>query len=130
MRYMNHEESVVTAFFLPNRRERYLEIVRDPKKRHKLINELSHFKKLNPQFIVPITPNQQHVPQLMSLLRSKDAPAKCRVISEDGNLDSREIDLQEALKEVVGRQMGTILSCIPGKLAYFEDEDGRCLLER
>ena len=80
------------------------------KKRHKLINELSHFKKLNPQFIVPITPNQQHVPQLMSLLRSKDAPAKCRVISEDGNVDSREIDLQEALKEVVGRQMGTILS--------------------
>jgi hypothetical protein len=41
MRYMNHEESVVTAFFLPNRRERYLEIVRDPKKRRKLINELS-----------------------------------------------------------------------------------------
>jgi len=81
--YMNHEESVVTAFFLPNRHERYLEIVRDPKKRGKLINELSHFKQLNPQFIVPITPNQQHVPQLMSLLRSKGAPAKCWVISED-----------------------------------------------
>jgi hypothetical protein len=130
MRYMNHEESVITAFFLPNRRERYLEMVRDPKKRRKLINELSHLNKLNPQFIVPITPNQHHVPQLMRVLRSKGAPAKCWVISEDRNLDPREIDLQEALKEVVGRQMGTILSCIPGKLAYFEDEDRRCLLER
>ena len=77
---MNDEESVVTAFFLPNRRERYLEMVRDPKKRRKLINELSHFNKLNPQFIVPITPNQQHILQLMSLLRSKGAPAKCWVI--------------------------------------------------
>jgi hypothetical protein len=126
---MNHEESVVTI--LPSQcRERYLEIVRDPKKRRKLINELAHFKKLSPQFIVPIAPNQQHAPQLMHLLRSKGAPAKWWVISEDRNLDSREIDLQEALKEVVGSQMGTILSCIPGKLAYFEDEDGRCLLEK
>jgi hypothetical protein len=35
-----------------------------------------------------------------------------------------------ALKETVGAQMGTLISCVPGKLGYFEDEDGRCILER
>jgi len=40
------------------------------------------------------------------------------------------MELAVALKEVVGRQMGTFLSCIPGKLAYFEDEDVRYILER
>jgi hypothetical protein len=34
------------------------------------------------------------------------------------------------VQPAVGRQMGTIISCIPGKLAYFEDEDGRYILER
>jgi hypothetical protein len=40
-------------------------------------------------------------------------------------MDGCEMDLETSLKETVGRQMGTFLSCVPGKLAYFEDEDGR-----
>jgi len=38
--------------------------------------------------------------------------------------------LQTALEKTIGYQMGTFISCIPGKLAYFEDEDGRYILER
>jgi len=38
--------------------------------------------------------------------------------------------VEHALKETVGRQMGTILCCIPGHLAYFENEDERFILER
>jgi hypothetical protein len=47
-----------------------------------------------------------------------------------GNLLVTILGLEIALKETVGRQMGTFISCIPGKLAYFEDEDGRYILER
>jgi hypothetical protein len=64
------------------------------------------------------------------LLLGKGAGIKCWVISENAELDGKEIDLQTALKETVGRQMGTFISCTPGKLAYFEDEDGRYILER
>jgi hypothetical protein len=53
-----------------------------------------------------------------------------RSFSENSELDGKEIDLQTALKETIGYQMGTFISCIPGKLAYFEDEDGRYILER
>lgn len=54
----------------------------------------------------------------------------CWVISEDPEMDERELDLREALEHVSGRQIGTILSCVPGKLAYFESEDERLLLVR
>ena len=40
------------------------------------------------------------------------------------------MSLDEALEEIVGRSMGTFLSCIQGRLAYFEDEDQRWILER
>jgi len=45
-------------------------------------------------------------------------------------MDGREFPLIDALKRIVGYGMGTIVSCIPGKLGYFEDEDGRCILEK
>jgi hypothetical protein len=127
---VSHEEAVVKAFILPVRQERYLEFLRSPKKRSKFIEQLAHFKHLNPEFIVGIPSNQRNAAGLLSLLMGKGASAKCWVISENSELDGKEIDLQTALKETVGRQMGTFISCIPGKLAYFEDEDGRYILER
>lgn len=36
----------------------------------------------------------------------------------------------EALNHVVGRGMGTVLSCIPRRLAFVETEDERFILER
>jgi hypothetical protein len=40
------------------------------------------------------------------------------------------MDLEAALKETIGYQMGTFISCVLGKLAYFEDEDDRFILQR
>ncbi len=40
------------------------------------------------------------------------------------------MELEVALNETVGYQMGTLISCVPGRLAYFENEDGRWILER
>jgi hypothetical protein len=33
------------------------------------------------------------------------------------------MNLEAAIDEVWGRQCGTILSCIPGKLAFLKDEE-------
>ncbi|MFI5070796.1 MAG: hypothetical protein ACHP8A_07890 [Terriglobales bacterium] len=125
-----HEEALVRAFIPVHRQERFLEIVRKPKKRAKLLAELSHFKALHPKFMVSIPPNQQNPSALAKILRAKGAGSNCYVISENPELDGQETDLDTALKKVVGYQMGTLLSCVPGRLGYFEDEDGRCILER
>jgi hypothetical protein len=127
---MNHEEALVKAFILPVRQERYLDFLKSPKKRAKFLAQLSHFKHLNPKFLVRIPRNQQNPTSLVKLLAGKGAGPNCWVMSEDSALDGKEMELEAALKEIIGRQMGTFLSCVPGRLAYFEDEDGRYILER
>jgi hypothetical protein len=125
---MNHEEEVVKAFILPSKRDRYLEFLKTPKKRTKFIAQLAHFKHLNPKFAFTI-PGREHNPSsLLKLLGAKGAGATCWVISENSKLDAQEMDLEMALKETIGYGMGTIISCLPGKLAYFEDEEGRYIL--
>jgi hypothetical protein len=39
-----------------------------------------------------------------------------------GEHDGKHMELLTALKQIVGYGTGTVLSCIPGKLAYFEGE--------
>jgi hypothetical protein len=54
----------------------------------------------------------------------------CWAISEDARFDGLELDLMTALSETIGYGMGTILCCVPGKLAFVETEDGRFILEK
>jgi hypothetical protein len=127
---VNHEEALVKAFIPAHRQERFLEIIAKPKKRAKLLTQLAHFKALDPKFMVVIPSNQRNPIALAKLLRAKGAGPSCYVMSENSELDGREMDLETALEETVGGQMGTLISCVPGRLGYFEDEDERCILER
>jgi hypothetical protein len=70
------------------------------------------------------------IKNIYRLLQSKGAGKTCWVMSEDKDLDGREVDLESVLEKVVDRQMGTILSCIPGKLALFVGEDEMLVLSR
>jgi hypothetical protein len=62
----------------------------------------------------------------MPKLKSLGAPNECWVF---GNyLDGRQMKLEAALDEVIGMRSGTIVSCLPGRLAFFENEDERVIL--
>jgi hypothetical protein len=129
---MNHEEELIRSFIMPTKRQRYLDFVSKPKTRQKFLCELAHFKSLDPRYLLAIPPSKQHPKDIAQILTDKGAPTLCWVTSEDRRLDGKEMSLLEALGDVVGRQMGTFLSCIPGRLAYFEGEDMgfRWILER
>jgi hypothetical protein len=127
---MDHEEAVVRAFILPTKRERYLEFLTSPKGRAKFVAGPAHFKHLDPRFAHRVPGNQSNPASPQKLLVAKGAGPKCWVISEYSQLDGQEMDLETALEETIGRQMGTFISCLPGKLAYFEDEDDRFILHR
>ena len=80
-----------------------------------------------------LRPWDAHVPgieNIYRLLQAKGAGLTGWVLSEDPEIDGQEMDLRAALEHVNGRQIGTILSCVPGKLAYFEREDETLLLAR
>lgn len=103
-----------------------------PKKQRKFLLELCHFRSLDPRYLLPLDPKKLSPDQIAAILIGKGAPPDCWLTSEDSRLDSRELPLLETLKGVVGSQMGTILTCIPGKLAYYEGEEmgDRWILER
>ena len=124
------EEQLVKAFFLKIRRNRYLDGLADPRKRRKFTNEFCHFKHLDPQRMIAILPSQQNPSGIHRLLQQYGAPEECWVVSDESELDGRRMKLQQVLDEIVGRTFATFLCCIDGKLAYFENEDGRWILHR
>ena len=124
------EEQLIHSFFAKERRERYLSGLADPRKRRKVTEVFCHFKHLDPRFIVPILPNQQNPRDIFKLLKQYGAPDECWVVSNEIELDARRMGLEEVLGEIVGRTFATFLCCVDGRLAYFENEDGRWILRR
>jgi hypothetical protein len=127
-----HESGVVKAFVTPSKQERVLELLSKPKRRRAVLDTLYHNAPLDSRYMSRIASSDQSAGQIEALLRSKGAPDMCYAIWTDSSLDGSSVLLREALERIVGQGQGTILSCVPGQLAYFEAEDGgeRCLLER
>jgi hypothetical protein len=126
-----HEEGFVRSFVVASKRERVAMMLANPKRRKEYLKTLAHYRDLDVEHAKAVSPKIAHTAEdWLKLLRSKGALERCWVISEDDLKDGREVELSEALRETIGAGMGTVLSCLPGKLVYFEDEDQRLLLER
>ncbi len=114
----------------PKKRERYREMFNTPRLRKKFINELAHFVDFDPKFRLPLMSEKLDVPTIARELQKRQSRNVVLAISENPALDKQQLPLLEALQETVGRGMGTVLSCIPGRLAFVETEDERFILER
>ena len=121
---MYNEQALIAAFVKRNKRERYREIVSNPRLRHKFTRQLAHFADFDPKYRLPIPSNKSFE------LQKRHSPTPVFAISENPALDQKDVPLMEALEQVVGRGMGTVLSCIPARLAFVETEDERFILER
>jgi hypothetical protein len=143
MQSADHEAAVIRAFVQRDKQERFLGSLASPKNRKKFTESLSHFRWFDQRFAASLQWKVDQDPKLtlwekhlsgieniVRLLKSKGAGLTCWAMSEDSEIDGRELDLREALEHVSGRQIGTILSCVPGKLAYFEGEDETLFLAR
>ena len=112
------------------KRESYREILANPRLRSKFTHKLAHFTDFDPQYRLPIPSNMLFVENTARELQKRHSPSVVFAISEDPALDQKELPLHEALQKIIGRGMGTVLSCIPGRLAFVETEDERYILER
>jgi hypothetical protein len=119
---VDHEREFVKAFVSRDRQERWLELLGNPKRRDKITSQLAHNAVFRSDRIAAIEPRQHNAKQIGELLTTKNAPDLCYVISENPDLDGREMRLMDALKATCGYGMGAIISCIPGRLAYYEAE--------
>ena len=127
---MDVEHSFVGAFVKRGKRDRYRNLLANPKLRRKFTSQLAHFSDADPKYRLPIPGNRLFVENIAVELRKRQSPKIVYAISEDPELDRKELPLDEALKLVVGRGMGTVLYCFPRRLAFIETEDDRFILER
>lgn len=127
---MYNEQALIAAFVTRSKRDRYREFLSDPRLRHKFTRQLPHFKDFDPKYRVSIPSSKLFVNNIAAELQKRHSPGIVFAISEDPALDQHEMPLVGALEQIVGRGMGTVLSCIPGRLAFVETEDERFILER
>jgi hypothetical protein len=127
---MRHEYQTIRSFISRQKRTRYLEFVADPRTRTKFTHALAHFRDIDPKCKRPIPPSKQNPKEIQRILAAKGAFGLCYLITEHPELDGRDFPLADALQLIVGRGMGAIISCIPGRLAFMETEDERFILEK
>jgi hypothetical protein len=128
-----HEQGFVRAFIQRNRQDRCLFLLEHPTRRRDFTKELAHFKWLEERYSQPVSSSRANSAHgMISLLHQKGASATVWIISEDPKIDATELPLGEAMEEAWGSSMGTILSCVPGRLAFFHGEEMKSerLLER
>jgi hypothetical protein len=119
---MEHrEEALFEAFVVPNKRQRYRELLATQRGRDKIRASLDHFDDLDPRFCKQMASSEPA--DVLGVLKRLGAPSQCYVISSNRELDKREMDLAEALEKIIGGGSGSFISCVPGRLAYFEGEE-------
>ncbi|ANU28309.1 hypothetical protein [Planococcus versutus] len=120
------EELIVKSFFEKQMQERVLYELFTPKKRNHSLNRLCHqyTKMLKEKYMFEIPPPNSSPKYIYELLKSNGAAKMCYSLSYNEKIDGKELPLQEALEHAVGFGFPSIISCIPGELAYFEAEQG------
>ena len=118
------ERKFIEAFITSAKRDRLLGFFASEKNRWKGLLELEHFHPdiIDARWAESIARTESKPAVISRLLRQKGAPDDCYVFSNCKELDKRFMSLDEAIREVHGVGIGTVVSCIPGELAFFEGE--------
>lgn len=119
----NSDVEMLLPFLREDRRSRWRELFPRPKGRKKLLATLWNGDDLDRNLLMKVDHSERSVEQLSVRLRSLGAPATCHLISARPNMDGKDLDLISALRLVLNLAPGTIICCVPGKLAYYENDD-------
>lgn len=129
---MDHEREFVKAFLVSGKRARWIQFLSDPKRRREVLGRLDHHLPLLPGIGTEVPPERDFPTELELLLRSRGAGPTCHVLVDGLRIDGRELPLAQALREICLHPGGAVLSCLPGRLAYYKPASPGCgiLLER
>jgi hypothetical protein len=124
-RVRDEHERGLAGFVRASRRARFTASLDSAKARAKLRRRLAHFADLDERWLtaVPALPAAAERVWIVRALRDGGAPRRCYLVSENPDLDGKCFDLEDALAEVLGRGFGTLISCVPGEVAFFEGEE-------
>lgn len=120
---MNDYERGFLAFLAePSRRRMETLLELGKKRRADAQSLLHHAVRLDQRYAQHLTGNDAFPAPVEALLQKKGAPATCYVFAAGSNLDGREMPLKDALDAIIGIGNGAFVSCIPGRLGFYEYE--------
>ncbi len=125
----NQEAAFVRAFIVPEKQERYLFFLANPKRRRKILGTLYHTLSVVGSRTTRITGSEHFPEPLEAMLKRKGAGPTCYLISPNSSLDQREMPLREALDTLIMEDCTAVACCLPGRLACYKAEQGVYLLE-
>lgn len=121
---MNDHERGFLAFLAEPTKRRIETLLQLGAKRRRDVWELLHHSvRLDPRFAQHLTSGDTFPGPVEAMLRKRGAPATCYVLAANSDLDGREMPLGEALEAIIGMGDGAFVSCIPGRLGFYEYED-------
>lgn len=118
------EELIVKAFFEKTIQNRVMFELSSEKKRKDAIGRVDSITRngIQEKYKIEIQKPNSDYKEILNLLKRYGAGDKCYVISFCEDIDGENLPLSFALEKAVGLGMPSIISCIPGKLAYLECE--------
>jgi len=123
-----HEEAFVRAFICGRTKPRMLELLKKPRRRDSFL-ELLNGADLNDGVqhatVIKYSKLEKgcHFEDIIhSRLKKLGAPRECYVFSMLDSLDGTHMQLIDAIYEAFWCDLGTVVSCIPGHLAYWTME--------
>ena len=119
------ENAFVETFVLSERRERYMQLLANPKRRKAFLDRLNHNLDYLPNLARKIPGNQHSVEGILRLLNECGMkPADTvYVFSSMSAVDGLHLPLRQALEEVLQGGFGSVVCCVVGKLAYYRPEE-------
>ncbi|WP_419883947.1 hypothetical protein ACN6MY_10945 [Peribacillus sp. B-H-3] len=118
------EEIIVKSFFEKRIQQRVLFELTSPKKRDNALNRLNHnylvtFRK---ELMIEIPKPNSDPDDIEKIMKKQGAGNSCYVMSRNSSFDGKELPTSTAIEQLIWYQAASIISFIPGKLAYFQAE--------
>jgi hypothetical protein len=122
--HMNeHEQGFLEFLAEPSRRRMKTLLELGERRRRDVLSQLHHAVRLDPRYSQHLTGSDAFSAPVEAKLQKLGAPATCYVIGANTDLDAREVPLREALNAIIGMGNGAFVSCVPGRLGFYEFED-------
>ena len=119
---VDHEAAFAKAFLPSEKRARFIQILAQPRRRKEMLVQLNGHLSYLRAYAMEVPGEQDFPDALVTLLRAKGAGPTCYVIVDGLKADGWELPLREALMLICMHRSGAILSCLPGRLAYYKPE--------
>lgn len=115
------EQNFIKKFIMKDKQERYLGFLAKDKTRSKFTGELHYLRDLNWRLFREIHGNESEANVILAKVNSKKNILNCWIISYWREIDRKVFSIDEAIKNIVGRE-DTILIFGDAEVVYYEGE--------